>query len=108
MKQVLIKKGIISVEDVPASLIEDNSILVEKEYMEIYFDGKTMIVHDFKTLEIYGEKSKGWKGKQDKGHLQELKEFAKSVREGGSLPISIDDLIKSTEISFIVEKGITL
>ena len=78
----------------------------EKEYIEIYFDGKTLIVHDFKTLEIYGEKSKGWKGKQDKGHLQELKEFAKYASGKVNEPIPLKQLIETTKLSFLIDNSL--
>jgi len=78
----------------------------EKEYMEIYFDGRTLINHDFKTLEIYGEKCKGWKGKQDKGHLQELKEFAKYASREVNKLIPLKQLIETTRISFLIDNSL--
>jgi len=79
---------------------------LDKEYIEIYSDNKTMVIDDFKELKVYGANFKGWKGNQDKGHLRELKEFARSLIEGGPLPIPIKDLISTTETCFIVDKGV--
>jgi predicted dehydrogenase/threonine dehydrogenase-like Zn-dependent dehydrogenase len=75
---------------------------VGKEYIEIYCDGKTLLIDDFKELRVYGTKGTGWKGPQDKGHLLELEEFARLVRGGGPWPISLDELVRATEISFLV------
>lgn len=79
---------------------------VGKEYIEVYCDGKTMIIDDFKELKIYGARHKGWKGAQDKGHVSELEELARTIRESGALPISLDELIRATEISLLVDKEI--
>jgi len=78
---------------------------VGKEYIEVYCDNKTMIIDDFKGLKIYGVRQKGWRGAQDKGHMRELEEFAHSIREGDVWPISLDELIRATVISFAVEQG---
>jgi predicted dehydrogenase/threonine dehydrogenase-like Zn-dependent dehydrogenase len=83
---------------------------VSKEYIEIYCDGKTLVIDDFKELRIYGSKAKGWKGSQDKGHLQELEAFGRCVRDGGAWLIPLDELVRATEISFIVDaqtRGVT-
>jgi len=76
-----------------------------KEYIEVYCDGKTFVIDDFKELRVYGSKAKGWKGPQDKGHLQELKEFGRALRDAGAWPISLDELVRATEISILVNQG---
>ena len=63
-----------------------------------------LVIHITNASEAFS--SEGWKGYQDKGHLRELKEFARSVIEGEPLPISLEDLLKATETSFIVDRGI--
>jgi predicted dehydrogenase len=83
---------------------------VSKECIEIYCDGKTLVIDDFKELRIYGSRAKGWKGSQDKGHLQELEAFGRCVRDGGAWLIPLDELVRATEISFIVDaqtRGVT-
>ena len=79
---------------------------VSKEYIEIYCDGKTLVIDDFKELRIYGSKAKGWKGSQDKGHLRELETFGHCVRDGGDYPIPLDELVKATEMSFLVDREV--
>jgi len=77
-----------------------------KEYIEVYCDGKPFVIDDFKELRVYGSKAKGWKGPQDKGHLQELKEFGQAVRDAVAWPISLDELVRATEISILVNQGV--
>lgn len=79
---------------------------VPKEYIEIYCDGKTMIIDDFKELKVYGARQKGWKGAQDKGHLKELEEFASSTHGADSWPIPLNELVQATKISFVVNQGV--
>jgi len=79
---------------------------VAKEYIEIYCDGKTLIIDDFKELKIYGTRQKGWRGSQDKGHLRELEEFGRHLRESGPWLITLDELASSTKISFRVDEGV--
>jgi len=78
-----------------------------KEYIEIFTEGKVLTIDDFKTLRIFGFKTKNMKLKVvQKGHLEELIEFAKCIRGESSLPIPIDQLVSASEISFEVEKKI--
>jgi len=71
-----------------------------KEYMEVYFDGKVLVLDDYKSLQVHGARVKGWSASvQDKGHLQELQEFA-SYAVSLSLPtVSIRDLYFTTNIA---------
>ena len=72
-----------------------------KEYIEIYADGKTLIIEDYKELKIFGANVKGWKSNiQDKGHINELKEFASFLKGKSKLPIEFADLMSSSSISF--------
>lgn len=78
---------------------------LNKEKIEIYFDGKVLIIHDFRNLEIYGSKVKGIESRKiEKGHLEELNEFAKCVRGESALPVPLEQLISATEISFAVDR----
>ena len=77
-----------------------------KEYIEVYCDGKAFVIDDFKELRVYGSKAKGWKGSQDKGHLQELKEFGRAMRDAVAWPIPLDELVRATELSIIVNQEV--
>ena len=78
---------------------------VPKEQMEICFDGKSIQLDDYRTLKVFGANIKGMETKkQDKGHLNELLKFAKSIKEGDGYPIPLWQLIQATEISFEVGK----
>ncbi len=75
-----------------------------KEEMEIYVDGKILKMTDYKKMDIIGPKYKGLQTKkQDKGHLEELKEFYEAVIKGKK-SIPLWQLVQATEISFEVEE----
>ena len=76
-----------------------------KEYVEIYADGKVLVIDDYKALRMNGVAAKGWAASvQDKGHLDELRDFAMSLRERGESPISLYDLFETTRASLAVAR----
>jgi len=77
---------------------------VPKEYIEIHFDSKTLIINDFKELMIYGMKKDGWKGVQNKGHFDELNKFGKYLLEKEGDFIPLNELATATMVSFIVDE----
>jgi len=79
-----------------------------KEQMKIYFDGKMILLNDYKEMKVFGVKIKGLKMRQDKGHFSEIEEFAQAIKNGSGYPISIWQLTQATKISFEVEKQINL
>ena len=80
------------------------SKLFPKEYMEVHFDEKTIILNDYKLLEGFGEKIRTIKTKySQKGHFEELIYLYNCVKnEENRWPIELWDLIQTTEISFMI------
>jgi threonine dehydrogenase-like Zn-dependent dehydrogenase/predicted dehydrogenase len=76
-----------------------------KEYMEVHFDGNTIVLNDYKEIKSYGIKISEIKSIQsDKGHLEELIEFHNAiVVQGMEYPIHIWDLFQTSEISYIIK-----
>lgn len=78
---------------------------VPKEQMDIYFDGKVVIMNDYRAMSVFGRGNGDLKtARQEKGHSEELSAFAKSVREGNGYPIPLWQLVQSSKISFDVEE----
>jgi predicted dehydrogenase/threonine dehydrogenase-like Zn-dependent dehydrogenase len=85
------------------SYFSNGSKKVPKEYFEIFCNGQTVIIHDFKTMEIYGKSISKMKLKtQDKGHKKELSLFFDSIKNGDRSPISFDEIYHSTAVTFSV------
>jgi len=74
-----------------------------KEFCQIYFDGKILIIDDYKQLECFGMKAQKLKTREsDKGQYEELIEFAKYIKGEIYAPIPLWQIIQATEISFKV------
>lgn len=80
---------------------------VGKEYMEIYFDGKTIVMDDYKELKGFGlpitfnKKS----STQDKGHDILFERFFESLAEEGNPHApALKRALQATEISLIIDK----
>jgi predicted dehydrogenase len=79
-----------------------------KEYIEIHCGHSSFIIDNFKSLALYGAKGEPWKSRAiQKGHLDELIAFEECMREGGALPIPLEDLVSATRISYLVEKRLS-
>jgi len=75
---------------------------LSKEYVEIYADGKVLVIDDYHVLRVHGARLKGWGSQtQDKGHLEELRAFAKYVRGESGPPIPLESLIETTRVSLL-------
>jgi len=78
-----------------------------KERMEIFFDGKTIVMQDYKELTGYGlPASFNTKSKNsDKGHKILLTQFFTQAQSQNFIaPIPISRILLATEISLIVDK----
>jgi len=76
-----------------------------KEFCQIYFDGKVIVIDDYKKLAGYGVKVKSIHSTEsDKGQYEELIEFEKYLKGENKSPIPLWQLTQATEISFKVER----
>lgn len=75
---------------------------MSKEYLEVHFDEKSIIVDDYKLLTGYGVNIPEIKTNiPEKGHFEELEELAKHlIGEKDDWLIPLDELLQTTEISF--------
>jgi len=79
-----------------------------KEYMELYAEGKVLVLDDYRALHVRGASAKGWTASaQDKGHREELRVFADYVRDRNSVPITISELAATTMVSLMVNEKST-
>jgi predicted dehydrogenase/threonine dehydrogenase-like Zn-dependent dehydrogenase len=78
-----------------------------KEMAEIYTDGKIIQLEDYINLKYSGSNHKGIISKnQDKGHLNELKEFANGIKQG-KWPIPWWQQYQAMKMAFDVEEQIS-
>ena len=75
-----------------------------KERMEVYADGTVLTLDDYKSLTVAGRSDEGITTKQaDKGHRQELVEFAAAVRGGSEWPIPLWQQLQVARMAFDVQ-----
>ena len=84
------------------------SCALGKERMELFVDGKSLVLDDFRSLELHGFAGDAFSTRgPEKGHLEELEALARSLRtsipEERKWPIPLEELIQSAEIAFAVE-----
>jgi predicted dehydrogenase len=77
-----------------------------KEQLEVYVDGKVLVMNDYQKLDIVGVKAKGIQSKtMEKGQRQELEMFAQAIKQGGEWPIPLWQQVQTMEIAFEVQKA---
>ena len=79
---------------------------VPKETCDIYFDGQIIEMNNFKEFIHYGAKGKKRTSCNSKGHLEELKALRDALTKDMQWPISLEDQLSATRISFEVENQI--
>ena len=70
-----------------------------KERIEVYAQGKTLIIDNFKKSEYFGTKSSGMSRSQDKGHAEQFRLFLERLRNGGEAIIPIEEIINTSRAS---------
>lgn len=75
---------------------------LEKERMEVHFEGKSVFMSDYKMLQGFDVKLKKFNLKaSNKGHLEELDYLYDSLRNNKEWPIPYNQLIEATQITFL-------
>lgn len=75
----------------------------QKENLEVHFDGKTIVMDDFKKLTGYGVKLKEMVGKiPEKGQYEELLYMHESITQG-KWAIDLEDMIQTTQATFLIQ-----
>lgn len=81
-----------------------------KEYFEVYKDGVTGSIKDFRELEISGS-GKPFRKKlsgQDKGQKKMIEVFIQSIKEGKKSPITPQEIFAVTRATFGIEESLHL
>lgn len=74
---------------------------LSKEYLEVHFDNKSIIMDDYKSLKGFGVKVKSLVSTvSGKGHKEEWLALYDGLKTG-NWPISLDSLLKTTKVSIL-------
>lgn len=79
-----------------------------KERLEVFSAGTVALIDDFKSITTFGKKVSVKKGKQDKGHFQEVELFLASIKNGLPSPIPFEQIDHSMFVTFKVIESIAL
>ncbi len=88
------------------SYFANGSKTLEKEYLEVYCNGVSCVVKDFRELVIHGRKTGRFKSASDKGHAREIQQFISAIRNGTPIPVSFEDLYISSLMPFKIIESI--
>lgn len=67
-----------------------------KERLEVYSQGRTIIIDNFRRIECYGFSTKGFSRAQDKGHLSQFRLLQARLSEGGEELIPIEETLNTS------------
>jgi len=80
-----------------------------KERIEVYSQGKTAIINNFRTTEGYGfGKFSKLKTKLDKGHKEQFRLLAERTKSGGKPLIPFEEIVNTTRASFAALKSLKI
>jgi predicted dehydrogenase len=76
-----------------------------KEHLEVYVDGAAYLLEDYRSLKGYGTKGADLTtALPDKGHRAELEAFHRLCRGEGEPPISLEEMLETTELTFTIRE----
>lgn len=75
-----------------------------KERIEVFVDGETYLVDDFKRLVRTSDNTVLWQASEaDKGHQEELSQFGDALAQGLASPIAFDEIIETSAVALHIE-----
>lgn len=72
-----------------------------KERIEIFQSGKNIIIDNFKQVQFFGYRNKGFKKTQDKGHSNQFKNWLNMIQKGGDPIIPFDSIYNTSKASIL-------
>jgi predicted dehydrogenase/threonine dehydrogenase-like Zn-dependent dehydrogenase len=78
-----------------------------KERVEIYSQGRTLVIDNYRKLECYGFGFKGFSRSQDKGHYNQFQLFQRRLTEGGQELIPIAETLNTSRAVLCAIESLT-
>lgn len=77
-----------------------------KERIEIYSQGRTLILDNFRKMEGFGFRGfSSMRSKQDKGHKAQFEKYIRFLKDGGEPLVTFSQIINSTKASLAAVKS---
>jgi polar amino acid transport system substrate-binding protein len=81
--------------------------LQPKEYLDVMGAGRSGLIDNFRRIELYGgRKPARSKNRLDKGHNSQFAALVSAVKEGGELPIPVEQMILSTVATMAIAESL--
>ncbi len=77
-----------------------------KERVEVYSQGRTMVIDNFRKSEYFGFKSSGMSKSQDKGHADQFRLFVEQIKTGGKSLIPIEEIMNTSRAAIAAVESI--
>lgn len=79
-----------------------------KERIDVYSQGRTMIIDNFRKSKYFGAKTSGMSRSQDKGHFKQFELFLERIKNGGEAIIPIEEIINTSKASLAAIESLKL
>ena len=90
------------------SYFSNGSKELSKEFLEIFSNGQSIVINDFKTMSVYGKSiHTSSLRSQDKGHKKEIATFLEAIKKGKENPIPFNETFDAMLTTFKVEESIS-
>ncbi|MFO0479096.1 MAG: bi-domain-containing oxidoreductase [Bacteroidota bacterium] len=90
------------------SYFSNGSKELSKEFLEIFSNGQSIVINDFKMMSVYGKSiHKSSLRSQDKGHKKEIATFLEAIKKGKENPIPFNETFDAMLTTFKVEESIS-
>ncbi len=73
-----------------------------KERLEVHYDGKSIVMDDYRTMQGFGVELGRSERQPDKGFVNELEALRKCLKDEALLPIPLSSLFETTRISLAI------
>jgi predicted dehydrogenase len=77
-----------------------------KERIEVSAGGATVVIDDFRRMEVFGSKKEALKSSQDKGFRDEVEAFVNCITGKGPVPIPTAEIFETTLVTFAVHESL--
>ena len=78
-----------------------------KERVEIYGQGRTIVIDNYRKSKYYGFKSSGMRKTQDKGHQELFQLFLQQIRNGGDPIIPFNEIMNTSRTAIAAISSLT-
>ena len=85
----------------------DGNKSYQKERIEIYDQGKNIVIDNFRKISFYGYNTRGYKKSQDKGHFEQFNRWNQMIVKGLVPIISFESIINTSKTAFACLESLT-